>query len=82
MGPDDDEGIRPEADMHRKWLRGESESPPDEESWGGDQRFESWSDQNSPSLRVWLFLFPSATVGHSSDVKHRQKSAKKNNNKI
>ena len=52
-----------------------TKSPPDEQSWGGGQRFQSQSDPKSPSLGVWLFLVQSVTVqaGHSSDVKQRQK---------
>ena len=54
------------------------ESPPDEESWGGDQWFKSRSDPKSPSLGVWLFLVQSVTVQveHSSDVKQRPKKSK------
>ena len=29
-----------------------TESPPDEESWGGGQRFESRSDPESPSIGI------------------------------
>ena len=52
-----------------------TESPPDEESWGGGQGFKSQSDPKSPSLGVWLFLVQSVTVQveHSSDVKQRPK---------
>ena len=56
--------------------RRKTESPPDEESWGGGQRFKSWSDPKSPSLGVWLFLVQSITVPveHSLDVKQRPKN--------
>ena len=56
--------------------RRKTESPPDEESWGGGQRFKSRSDPKSPSLGVWLFLVQSVTilVEHSSDVKQRPKN--------
>ena len=30
--------------------RRKTESPPDEKSWGGGQRFESWTDTKSPGL--------------------------------
>ena len=52
-----------------------TESPPDEESWGGGQEFKSQSDPKSPSLGVWLFLVQSVTVQveHSSDVKQKPK---------
>ena len=53
-----------------------TESPPDEESWRGGQRFKSRPDPKSPSHGVWLFLvLQSATipVEHSSDVKQRPK---------
>ena len=55
-----------------------TESPPDEESWGGDQLFKSWSDSKSPSLGIWLFLVQLVTVPveHSSDVKQRPKKIK------
>ena len=48
---------------------------PDEESWGGGQRFKSRPDPKSPSHGVWLFLVQSVTipVEHSSDVKQRPK---------
>ena len=48
-----------------------TESPPDEESWGGGQRFKAWSEPNSPSLVVWLFLVQlfTALVRHSYSVK-------------
>ena len=48
----------------------------DEESWGGGQQFESWSDPKSPSLRVWLFLGQSVTVParNSLEVKQRPKT--------
>ena len=42
--------------------RRKTESPPDEESWGGGQRFKSRSDPKSPSLRVWLFVVQSVTI--------------------
>ena len=60
-----------------------TESPPDEESWGGGQ-FKSQSDPKSPSLGVWLFLVQSVTVQveHSSDVKQRQKKNKKKHIKV
>ena len=56
-----------------------TESPPDEESWGGGQQFKTRSDPKSPSLGVWLFLVQSVTVQveHSSDVKQRPKKNKK-----
>ena len=55
--------------------RQKTESPPDEELWGGGQRFKSRSDPKSPSLGVWLFLVQSVTIPdeHSSAVKQRQK---------
>ena len=55
--------------------RRKTESPPDEESWGGGQRFKSRSDPKSLTLGVWLFLVQSVTipVEHSSDVKQRPK---------
>ena len=55
--------------------RRQTESPTDEESWGGGQWFKSQSDPKSPSLGVWLFLVQSVTVPveHSSDVKQRSK---------
>ena len=58
------------------WTK--TEYPPDEESWGGGQRFKSQSDPKSPSLRVWLFIVQSVTVQtvqvrHSSDVKQGPK---------
>ena len=57
-----------------------TESPTDEESWGGGQWFKSRPDPKSPSHGVWLFLVQSVTipVEHSLDVKQRQKKQKKN----
>ena len=54
-----------------------TESPPDEESWGGGQEFKSQSDPKSPSLGVWLFLVQSVTVQveHGSDVKQGPKKS-------
>ena len=59
--------------------RRKTESPPDEESWGGGQRFKSWSDPKSPSHGVLLFLVQSVTipVEHSSDVKDQKKKKRK-----
>ena len=55
--------------------RRKTESLPDEESWGGGQRFKSRSDPKSPSLRAWLFLAQAVTapVRHSSDGRQRPK---------
>ena len=36
--------------------RRQTEYPPDEESWGGVQQFESLSDPKSPSLGIWFYL--------------------------
>ena len=75
-GAADSKGIRPETDMTLGMAeRRKTESPPDEESWGGGQWFKSRSDSKSPSLGLWLFLVQSVTipVEHSSDVKQRPK---------
>ena len=51
----DGEGIRPET-VTGMAERQQTESPPDEESWGVGQRFKSRSDPKPPSLGVWLFI--------------------------
>ena len=60
--------------------RRKTESTPDEESWGGGQRFQSRSEPKSPSLGVWLFLVQLVTilVEHSSNVKQRPKKPSEN----
>ena len=53
--------------------RRKTETPPDEELWGGGQPFESWLDPKSPSVRVSYFLpnrSQHAPVRHSSYGKH------------
>ena len=39
-----------------------TESPPDEESWGGGEQFKSWPDPKLPSLGVWLCFVSSVTA--------------------
>ena len=56
------EGIRPETGTLGMAGRIKTESPPDEESWGGGQWFESRPVPKSPFLGVWLFLVESVTA--------------------
>ena len=51
-GAHDGERIRPETDTGGGWGDIKNESPPNEESLGGGQRFKSWLDTQYPSLRV------------------------------
>ena len=55
--------------------RRQTESPPEEESWGGWSEVQVSSDPKSPYYRVGLFLVQSFTapVRHSSDVKQGPK---------